>query len=639
MAGQIGPYRLDEELGRGSMGIVYRGFEPAIGRQVAVKIVRSQQFSTSDEDAQMKVRFAREAAAAGTLSHDNIVVIYRLEEENGVQYIGMEFVAGVSLEKMLAPGAPMETQMALSILSQIAGALDYAHAKGVIHRDIKPANILVRPDGRIKITDFGIARIASQTITETGMTMGTPAYMAPEQIRGSKVDGKADQFSLAVMAYQMLSGRRPFDAEGHALMYQIVNGEPPALNCVNTFLPPACTSAVNRGLAKEPERRYPTCSAFVQALRESFVWRERPEPTTRKSDPAEMPGQLRRRLPASSWRAILIVAGAVACVALAGFGYSVYFSKARNDAAKVAPPERRAITPPNRETTSPKSFVADPVAPQRAAGPPAKETAPPLESRAATTPRNAAITREIRPATATKNHAADPPTNRAPTPVTETDKPPASLAPTHRAGELKLNPKDGLKYAWIPSGTFQMGCSPGDSECFDDEKPAHEVTIGKSFWLGQTAVTQVAYQRVTGKDPSHFKGANLPVETVNWEEARGYCAATGGRLPTEAEWEYAARAGSPAALYGPLDAIAWYDANSGGKTHEVGQKQKNAWGLHDMLGNVWQWTADWYDAGQQSKVLRGGSWLINPRDLRVSYRYRNLPENRYSFIGFRCAGE
>jgi serine/threonine protein kinase len=228
MAERIGPYRLDEELGRGAMGIVYRGFDPAIGRNVAVKIIRPQQFSTADEDAQMKLRFAREAAAAGKLSHPNIVVIYQLSEEAGVQYMAMELVAGLSLEQTLAPGAPMATEVALPILSQIADALDFAHAEGVVHRDIKPANILIRRDGRIKITDFGIARIVSQTMTRTGITMGTPSYMAPEQIRASRVDGKADQFSLAVLAYQMLSGRKPFGADtDHALLYQIMHEEPP----------------------------------------------------------------------------------------------------------------------------------------------------------------------------------------------------------------------------------------------------------------------------------------------------------------------------------------------------------------------------------------------------------------------------
>jgi len=220
------------------------------------------------------------------------------------------------------------------------------------------------------------------------------------------------------------------------------------------------------------------------------------------------------------------------------------------------------------------------------------------------------------------------------------------------AGATKVNPKDGLTYAWIPPGTFLMGCSPGDSECDPDEIPAHEVTLTKGFWMGQTPVTQQAWQRVTGQNPSYFKGANLPVETVSWDEAQTYCQAIGGRLPTEAEWEYAARAGSPAARYGNLDEIAWYSENSGGKTHEVAQKLANAFGLYDMLGNVWQWTADWYGdyqpgarsdpfgpASGQFRTLRGGSWYFIPRFVRASVRGGNVPGGRSNGIGVRCVGE
>ena len=220
------------------------------------------------------------------------------------------------------------------------------------------------------------------------------------------------------------------------------------------------------------------------------------------------------------------------------------------------------------------------------------------------------------------------------------------------AGTTTVNPKDGLTYVWIPPGTFMMGCSPGDNECFPVEKPAHRETITRGFWLGQTSVTQQAYQRVTGQNPSVFKGVNLPVESVDWDEAKAYCVAIGGRLPTEAEWEYAARAGSTDARYGNLDEIAWHKGNSGFTTHGVGQKQANAFGLYDMLGNVQQWTADWfgdYPSGAQSdrsgavsgqdRVLRGGSCGGVPRLVRVSARNRFRPGNRGSGVGLRCVGE
>jgi len=216
-----------------------------------------------------------------------------------------------------------------------------------------------------------------------------------------------------------------------------------------------------------------------------------------------------------------------------------------------------------------------------------------------------------------------------------------------------INPKDGLEYVRIAPGSFIMGCSPGDSECADHEKPAHRVTLTKGFRMGVTAVTQEAYQRVMGTNPSTFKGAKLPVETVAWTQAQNYCSTVGMRLPTEAEWEYAARAGTTGARYGELDTIAWYDQNSGDKPHEVGQKAPNAWGLYDMLGNVWQWTGDWWadeyqggnetdpkgPASGQSRTLRGGSWSDGALRSRASDRFRIHPDGRSNFNGFRCVGE
>jgi formylglycine-generating enzyme required for sulfatase activity len=222
------------------------------------------------------------------------------------------------------------------------------------------------------------------------------------------------------------------------------------------------------------------------------------------------------------------------------------------------------------------------------------------------------------------------------------------------AGTTKIHPKDGLKYVWMPPGTFQMGCSAGDEECYRDEKPEHSVTITRGFWLGQTPVTQVAYQRVMGGSPSHFHGEQLPVETVPWSQAKAYCEAVGGRLPTEAEWEYAARAGSEAPRYGDLDEIAWYMHNSDDKTHNAGLKQANQWGLYDMLGNVWEWVADWYDEkyyakspslnptgpkSGQHRVVRGGCSCNGSRLLRSSYRNRIEPDYGNSYIGFRRARE
>jgi formylglycine-generating enzyme required for sulfatase activity len=229
--------------------------------------------------------------------------------------------------------------------------------------------------------------------------------------------------------------------------------------------------------------------------------------------------------------------------------------------------------------------------------------------------------------------------------------------------EVRVNPKDGLKYVWIPPGTFMMGCSPGDNECGDDERPAHQVTITRGFWMGQTPVTVGAYRRFCGatrhqmpRAPNFNNGwanENMPIVNVIWDDAQAYCGWMGGRLPTEAEWEYAGRAGSTDSRYGNMDDIAWYIGNSGNETHDVAQKRPNGFGLYDMLGNVWQWVNDWDDwnyyhnspsqdpsgpSAGRHRVLRGGSWDGYPGIVRVSDRGSHGPAWD-DYGGFRCRGE
>ena len=237
---------------------------------------------------------------------------------------------------------------------------------------------------------------------------------------------------------------------------------------------------------------------------------------------------------------------------------------------------------------------------------------------------------------------------------------PASQLPTEI--RVERNPTDGLRYVYIPAGTFTMGCSRGDLQCRSEEKPAHQVAISKGFWLGQTEVTVGAFKRfaaATGHEmpPAPFFSSgwandNMPILSGSWDDAQAYCRWAGGRLPTEAEWEYAARAGTEEARYGAIDEIAWYDKNSADRPHEVGQKRANAWGLFDMLGNAWEWVNDWYNKhyyrkspstdpqGPKSaeyKVLRGGSWYGGVKRARVSYRVVGVPGG--DGFGFRCARE
>jgi formylglycine-generating enzyme required for sulfatase activity len=216
-----------------------------------------------------------------------------------------------------------------------------------------------------------------------------------------------------------------------------------------------------------------------------------------------------------------------------------------------------------------------------------------------------------------------------------------------------VNPKDGLIYVWIPPGTFSMGCSAGDTECNPDERPTHPVELATGFWMGQTEVTMTAYQRVLGRIDFPASDVNLPVVDVSWQDAKTYCAAVGGRVPTEAEWEYAARGGVAAAWYGVPSKIAWNGGNSGGNRHEVGKLQPNAYGLYDMLGNASEWVLDRYYnkydleapaagkvdeplAGNASAQTRGGYWETEPQDIRVSRRTPMENSEPGPMAGIRC---
>ena len=263
---QIGPYEIQEELGRGGMGVVYRGLDPVIGRTVAVKTLHASDLGDANEQERLRERLFREAKSAGILSHPGIVTIYQAGQDKDVLFIGMEFIDGPNLANALARTKP-SLELTIDLVRQAAEALDYAHSKGVVHRDVKPANLLLQSDGRIKIADFGIAKLAAASLTKTGTTVGSPAYMSPEQIRAAPVDGRADQYSLAIMAYEMLTGLRPYDSDTiSSLVFKIVFEQPDLASLATVPGGPALEQVFRKALSKSAEDRYPTCLAFCQAL-------------------------------------------------------------------------------------------------------------------------------------------------------------------------------------------------------------------------------------------------------------------------------------------------------------------------------------------------------------------------------------
>ncbi len=276
---KLGRYQVSGILGRGAMGQVYKGIDPAINRPVALKTIRLDFVSDPNEMAELKERLHREAHAAGKLSHPNIVTIYDVGSEGDLQYIAMEFLEGRTLESMIKKKTKFNYRIISQIIVQICAALDYAHQQGIVHRDIKPANIMISTDYRVKVMDFGIARVDSNSMTKTGIAMGTPNYIAPEQLKGQSVDARADLFSLGVVMYEMLLGKRPFKGENiTSLIYSIVNHEPEKPSTVNPQIPLLFDHIIGKALKKKPQERYQRATELVSDLSdfvESFSGRRR----------------------------------------------------------------------------------------------------------------------------------------------------------------------------------------------------------------------------------------------------------------------------------------------------------------------------------------------------------------------------
>jgi CHASE2 domain-containing sensor protein len=265
----LGRYEVDKELGKGTMGVVYYGRDPKINRVVAIKTMALASEFEGTDLAQAKQRFFREAETAGRLNHPNIVTIYDAGEDQDLAYIAMEYLEGGDLTSYTKAGKLLPVNEVTDIICKIAEALSYAHTQDVVHRDIKPANIMYDPrTGSVKVTDFGIARITASSRTRTGVILGTPSYMSPEQLSGKHVDGRSDLFSLGVMAFEMLTGHLPFQGESMTtLMYQIANEPHPDIRTMQTDLPPCLRAVMDRALAKKPDQRYQTGEEFSLALR------------------------------------------------------------------------------------------------------------------------------------------------------------------------------------------------------------------------------------------------------------------------------------------------------------------------------------------------------------------------------------
>ncbi len=451
---KLGKYEIRRQLGRGAMGIVYEGYDPFIQRTVALKTIRKEVLDQG-EAQDMLARFQREAQAGGRLSHPNIVAIHDYGEDQETAYIAMEFIQGKELKALFTENARFAMADVLNIMSQLLSALDYSHRNGVVHRDIKPANIIVMADGQVKIADFGIARLESSNLTQTGSVLGTPNYMSPEQFMGQHVDGRSDLFSAGVILYQLLTGEKPFVGESTTtIMYQVLNNTPNPPSVLNVQIPAAFDGVVRKALAKRPEDRFQTGQEFldtirmaaegkpfysdvettITAIRPRSVAASAPQPQAlppeagaAAAQPQGKPLDKRLLLGAGAALAVMIVIA----VLISGGKREDTLPPSVEAQPSEAAAQQSAAPAPAAETPK-KSAAADKSAPSAVKKPPARKPAP--ESAAS------ADNPQEKPKAKDSAHAAEDGGKGTAAPALHADKP----APSHEVQPKPAEKKKGL---------------------------------------------------------------------------------------------------------------------------------------------------------------------------------------------------
>lgn len=654
-------YDIQHELGRGAFGVVYLAHDVRLrGRPVALKVLHP---ALSTDPSVVRL-FENEAGVLAALRHDHIITVYDVGVWELRRYIVMDYVAGPSLAQVVKEQGAQPPERVQDWLRQAAEALAYAHGQGVLHRDVKPANLLLETArDRLFVSDFGLARAAeasggSSVQSEAHLLTGTAAYRAPEVHRtGHSV--ASDLYSLGVVGYELLAGRRPF-LDDDPLSLMLLHATEP-VSPLPAGTPAPLAELVAELLAKDPVQRPASAKAVVELLTSSETLAALP-PLAAAPPPIDLPpvkppsplvstaGQLPER-PTRRWLGWL--AGGVAVVAVL-----LLVMRVLNESGST-------IELPS-DTPAPPTATAQP------------PTATPV-----------------------------PPTN-TPIPPTATPEPPTPT-PTLGIGSTMISEIDGMEYVYVPAGEFLMGSTDADTLAYDDEMPQHTVFLN-DYLIARTEVTNAMFARfvnttgydtdaenagvgqvlsapglqwkeISGADWQHPFGPESdlegledhPVVQVSWNDAVAYCQWVGGRLPTEAEWEKAAR-GNDGRIFpwgnewdvremqrlnfsdkndptGPTDTVAddGFATSSPVGSYPAGV---SPYGAFDMAGNVWEWVEDWYSADYysqhssdrasgpengSSRVIRGGSWFNRDKLVRTVVRSYSSPEDSYHAIGFRCA--
>jgi formylglycine-generating enzyme required for sulfatase activity len=680
--GRLGGFRILKILGHGGMGVVFEGEDPRLGRRVAIKAMLPHLAGSKSSQE----RFLREAKAAAALEHDHVVPILQVGEDRGAPFIVMPFLKGEPLDARLKRDERLAVAEVLRIGREIAEGLAAAHAEGLVHRDIKPANVwLEAPRQRVKILDFGLARATAQEsgLTQQGAILGTPAYMAPEQGRGQKVDARCDLWSLGVVLYRLVAGRLPFKgADTVSTLLAVATAEPPPPAEVSAAVPVGLSCLIMQLLEKEPARRPASAEKVAGVLRaleqDEQATQELPRAPGKKARreawgdvvpvPDDDEGATAEPVPARRGRGLLLLALGGALVAAAAAVAVVLFWQTPHGTVRIESDDPNVEIVFDQTGPTIKGADKEPITLRAGEhdllvkrGDLTFETDKVLIRKGETlTLKVELLPREVRVKADGRviGAGALPPVDLVVTPP-----PPEPLPKT-------FTNKLGMEFVLVPQGKSWLGGGGG--------KPGRtEVEIPQDFYLGKYEVTQEEWQKVLGNYPSKFSRVGLgkgtvrgipdadlkrfPVEQVSWDDCQLFIRRLNDRvmesgwvyrLPTATEWEYACRGGPLArkedsAFYfyagAPADTLtpdrANFDKTGLLRPCKVGSYPPNALGLYDMHGNVWEWCDDAFvaGAGPPLRAYRGGCWRYDAWRCRAADRANLAPSSRWFELGLRLA--
>jgi len=691
---KIGRYQITGPIGRGGMAEVYTARDTRLDTDVAIKFIRTDRFPPDIIRGVVK-RFQNEAKKMAQLSHPNIVKVTDYGKYEGTPYLVMDYLPGGTFKQYL--GKPVPYQQAAGLLLPIANALAYAHARGVIHRDVKPANILISDIDQPMLSDFGVAKMVdsegAQGLTATGAAIGTPEYMAPEQAVGKEIDHRVDIYSLGVILYELINGRRPYSAETpmQVIIKQSTEALPPASQFVKG-LPREVEQVLIKALDKEPKQRFSGMGAFAQEL-ENLSTNAKPSVKTPKvktkqrirATPRQKNGR-KKLVSLTGQKSTFNIRWVIGAMIFIGAALVVLWviKLPTGDLLKVEQQTTKKIEdvvevmPPTSILTSTPEFAQTsiPTIPPTPAGPFEYEV---LEGDSCWGIADK-FTVDLQSFLAINNFE-DGTCHISPGQKIKVPAPGQTPTSALGIGSTIVSKKDGMTLVYIPEGEFEMGSEEGDS----DESPVHTVYLD-AFLIDQTEVTNTMFAEFLNSEGNQKEGgvtwldagdadarilnlddiwqsdhgyADHPATEVSWYGAKAYCEWAGRRLPTEAEWEKAAR-GENGRTYPWGENISCSQANYWGcdqfpRTSPVGyygSAGASPYGAYDMAGNVLEWVMDKYGSryyedswdenptGPDSggyRVIRGGSWSYSERKERSANRFNFDPTNSSYSIGFRCA--